>query len=419
MMSLNYMFMIGFLIFINLALIWFLMAAPLGLRTVKNSRLYSATPSRLWAALYPLGNDALWDGSYLSVTPNGHEGAHLELDWDGRDGKPIRRTVAFSDVVENERYTLHVVDDTSLDASFWRNHSEMLELSVEGNKTRVMISETDSYKGFAFLAFRYFKNRRQLANLDGWLRTGVFKSVGIYEKAPMQVAMALLSALIMWPFFGLTTLGLILSLTLTSVVALHEVGHMLAFRIMGHRSARMIFIPILGGIALGGRPYDRHFEVGFSALMGAGFSALPVAACVALYSPLQELGYLHAASIFGMFAVIGGVFNLANLVPIWKFDGGQVIRQLFDTLWAQGIASFILLAGFMAVCSVCGFSTEALVVIGAVFALLSVITTGSGVKPRHALHPMSASERTLIMAGLMATFTVHAFATIWGVQIYF
>jgi Zn-dependent protease len=417
-MSLNHTLLIGFLIFINLALIWFLMSAPLGKRTIKNSRLIDATPSKIWSALFPLGTNAKWDGSYLSVIPNGNDGAHLELDWDGRDGKPIRRSVKFTDVVENERFSLTVTDDTSLDASFWQNHSETVELAMVGNRTRVTIHETDAYKGVAFLVFRYFKNRRQLANLDGWVRNGVYKSVGIFEKPPMQIAMALLSALLMWPFFGLTTLGLILSLTLTSVVAVHEVGHMLAFRIMGHRSARMIFIPILGGIALGGRPYDRHFEVAFSALMGAGFSALPVAACMAMFQPLQQLGYVHAASVVGTFAFIGGIFNLANLVPIWKFDGGQVIRQLFDTRWAQGVASFILLSGFLLVCKISGLSLQSLIVVGVVFAILSLITTGSGVKPKHALHPMTARERTLIMSGLIATFIVHALATIWAIQIY-
>ncbi|MGL4490672.1 MAG: site-2 protease family protein [Rhizobiaceae bacterium] len=417
-MSSSYILMISFLIFINLGLVWVLISAPIGMRTVKVSRLISAKPSYIWAALFPLGKNATWDGSYLSVQEIGDDGAVLELDWDGRDGKPIRRSVVFTDLVEDQHFTMRTSDDSSLDSSFWQNHSETVSLAATGNQTRVTISETDSYKGFAFLVFRYFKNRRQLANLDGWVRTGVFKSVGIFEKAPTQFAMALLSALLMWPFFGLTNSGLILSLTLTSVVALHEVGHMFAFRVMGHRSARMIFIPILGGIALGGRPYDRHFEVGFSALMGAGFSALPVAACIAMFHPLMALGYPHIASIVGAFAVIGGVFNLANLVPIWKFDGGQVIRQLFDTRWAQGIASFILLGGLMAVCKICGFSYDALMVVGVVFALLSLITTGSGVKPRHALHPMSDRERILIMVGLIATFLVHAFATIWGVTVY-
>ena len=34
---------------------------------------------------------------------------------------------------------------------------------------------------------------------------------------------------------------------------------------MGHRKVRMIFVPLLGGIAIGGRPYDSRFEVAFVA----------------------------------------------------------------------------------------------------------------------------------------------------------
>jgi Zn-dependent protease len=416
-MTISFLLMIGFLIFINLALIWLLMSAPVGSRTVTVSRVIPSSAQHLWSALFPLGSNARWNGAYLSIEPIGVDGAALELDWDGRDGKPIRRSVFFSDVRESRYFSMKVNDDTSLDASFWQHYSETVSLENINGQTRVTISETDSYRGFAFLIFRYFKNRRTLANLNKWAKTGIYEPVGIFEKPPMQIAMALLSAAMMWPFFGLTLTGLILSLTLTSVVALHELGHMFAFRIMGHRSARMIFIPILGGIALGGRPYDRHFEVGFSALMGAGFSVFPVAAAIALYEPLQQTGYSAAASVFGTFALMGGIFNLANLAPVWKFDGGQVIRQLFKGRWQQGVTSFAMLGGLLFVCRLSGFSDQAVILVGAVFALLSLLTSGTSVKPKSALHPMVSGERIWLMSGLAATFIVHASATVWGLTI--
>ena len=114
---------------------------------------------------------------------------------------------------------------------------------------------------------------------------------------------------------------------LTTVVALHELGHMAAFRLMGHRKVRMIFIPLLGGIAIGGRPYDSRFEVAFVALMGAGFSAfiVPVAIAQALFG---GRGWRAAAGVLGTLAGCAALFNVANLVPVWKFDGGQVLRQI-------------------------------------------------------------------------------------------
>ena len=115
---------------------------------------------------------------------------------------------------------------------------------------------------------------------------------------------------------------------LTTVVALHELGHMAAFRVMGHRKVRMIFIPLLGGIAIGGRPYDSRFEVAFVALMGAGFSAflVPIAIAASIYA--GGAGRRAAAGVLATLAGFAALFNIANLVPVWKFDGGQVLRQI-------------------------------------------------------------------------------------------
>lgn len=228
----------------------------------------------------------------------------------------------------------------------------------------------------------------------------------------------MLSILILWPFFGLTTIGLLMSAVLTGVVVAHEAGHMFAFRAMGHKTARMIILPFLGGVALGGRPYNTHFEVGFSALMGAGMSVFPVIVAIMLFGPLQAAGYNTAATIAGAFGTIGAIFNLGNLVPVWKFDGGQVIRQVFRSRAGQGVASFLLLGGLLLAGSNAGFSAKALLVIGAVFALLSVVTAGSGVKPKYALVPMTSGERILVFCGLIAAFTAHAFGAVWGFTVF-
>ena len=193
---------------------------------------------------------------------------------------------------------------------------------------------------------------------------------------------------------------------------------MFAFRAMGHKTARMIILPFLGGVALGGRPYNTHFEVGFSALMGAGMSVFPVIVAIMLFGPLQAAGYNTAATLAGAFGTIGAIFNLGNLVPVWKFDGGQVIRQVFRSRAGQGVASFLLLGGLLLAGSNAGFSPRALLVIGAVFALLSVVTTGSGVKPKFALVPMTSPERILVFCGLIAAFTAHAFGAVWGFTVF-
>jgi len=145
----------------NLGLIFLLMTVPLGSRTVRVSRVIAMDRQRLWEALWPLGSDAGWSGEILSAEPLDGEGvSRIMLSWEGRDGKPIERRARFDDVVEGSRFSMRVLEDTALDASFWKDYCETAELASEGGGTRVTLGRTDRYRGVAFLVFRYFAMRR-------------------------------------------------------------------------------------------------------------------------------------------------------------------------------------------------------------------------------------------------------------------
>lgn len=407
---------IATLVVFNLGLIFLMLAAPLGMRTVRLTRLVAAPRDRLWQALLPLGRDAGWSGEILSAEPVGVGEARLRLCWEGRDGAPIERRVVIEDVAEGERFSLRIVDDTSLDQNFWASYRETAELADEGGGTRVTLGRTDRYRGLAFLIFRYFALRREIGKLKIWAETGKYRSGGLFEHPLSQVGFALLSALLLWPLFGLHKRGFLLALILTSVVALHELGHMAAFRMMGHRKVRMIFIPLLGGIAIGGRPYNSRYEVAFVALMGAGFSAflVPLAITASSYADGNGMRWLGA-----LLAIAGGcaaLFNIANLVPVWKFDGGQVLRQIFPTGTGLAIASFAIFSAFLALGHLLGLSAGALAFAGGVFVLLSLITANLGVKPRFALKPIRAGERIAIALAFVAIFVIHGAGLLWAVD---
>lgn len=408
-------FALAVLVGVNLALIFLLMAAPLGRRTVRVSAHVAARPGIVWDALWPLGPKADWSGEILSASAeDGDEGrARLRLGWEGRDGQPIVRLVALDDVDPGRRFVTRVLDDTSLDIAFWRDFSETVEIEPEGEGTRVVLSQSDRYRGLAFLAFRYFRLRRTLAGLARWATTGRKPARGAFEHPLSQVGFAVLSALILWALFGFTAPGFMLAVVLTMVVALHELGHMAAFRLMGHKRVRMIFVPILGGIAIGGRPYDSRFEVGFVALMGAGFSAFLVPLAIAASSYASSAGNARAAAGAAVFAGVLALFNLANLVPVWRFDGGQVLRQICRSKIVLVASSFMLLAAFMAVALIAGFGPRTVFVAGVVFAVLSLITTGDKVRPRHELKPVSRFDGMALGSALVATFVIHATALIW------
>ena len=415
-MQFSSLVMIVALTMLNLGLIWLLLAIPLGARTVTRTMHTSAARGRVWSALYPFGANASWNGTIISseLEPGTQKFGKIRISYDDRYGEPIERKVCLEELTPEVSYRLRIVDDTTLDPAFWQHYHERVSIAETDTGCAVTVSETDRYRGFAFLGFRYFKIRRQLMGLKIWAESGKYRDIGMFERPLTQVGMAFISAMILWPFFGLTPTGLILSSMLTLVVAMHEFGHMFAFRLMGHKSARMIFIPILGGIALGGRPYDRHFEVGFSALLGAGFSVFPVMAAISFYPVAVSHGWNGLAACLAAFGMIGAVFNLANLVPVWKFDGGQVIRQVFTNKWAQALSSFVLLGALLMIGMLAGFSVSVLLPVGVVFALMSLMTNGPSFKPRHALKPMTGRERAAILAGLAATFIAHASGTIWG-----
>lgn len=399
----------------NLGLIFLLMTVPLGLRTVRITRQVKMDRQRLWQALWPLGTDAGWSGEILSAQSLGDGGmARTRLSWEGRDGQPIERTVVLEEVEEYSSFSMRVIEDTALDSSFWADYRETTELVSEDAGTSVILSQTDRYRGMAFLVFRYFAMRRELGKLEIWARTGTYRKGGWFEHPLSQVGFAILSALILWPFFGLNLGGLALAAILTSVVALHELGHMAAFRLTGHRKARMIFIPLLGGIAIGGRPYDSRFEVAFVALMGAGFSAFLVPLLMAASVLAGGEGHRLAAALLATLAGCAALFNIANLVPVWKFDGGQVLRQICPGPIVLALASFFLLSAFLALGSRAGFSSSFLLSTGAVFAILSLLTMRSGVKPRHELKPIRTFDRFVMAAALLAVFAIHGYGVLWA-----
>ena len=100
----------------------------------------------------------------------------------------------------------------------------------DGRATRISIEQRDRYRGLAFLIFRYFALRREMGKLKVWAETGKYRRGGWFEHPLSQVGFALLSALFLWPFFGLGPAGLAMALVLTTVVALHELGHLAALK---------------------------------------------------------------------------------------------------------------------------------------------------------------------------------------------
>ncbi|WEZ83687.1 hypothetical protein P6U16_02405 [Rhizobium sp. 32-5/1] len=409
------------LLVINMGLLWLLMAAPIGRRTLRLSRTLRADIGAVWQAVAPTGASADWHHTTLSsrILPGAELRVEQTFSHLDRHGLPIVRQLAVTEQgTENttaRQCELRVLEDSALDDAFWKDFRERRKLVAADDGVVLTLEQTDRYRGLAFLIFRYFAMRREMKALEQWLETGKSLPVrGCFEHPLVQAGLASVSTLLLWPFFGLNAHGLMMSVLLTLVIVLHEFGHMAAYRAFGHKTVRMIFVPLLGGIAIGGRPYNSLFEVATCALMGAGMSAFLVPVAVALHDAGGEgmLGFVPGPSIL-VFLLILGAFNLLNLLPMNRFDGGQVLRQVFRSQNSLMAGSFLVTLVILAIGWRIGLPTPALLAGLAIFTLLSLMIRG-GVKPRHRLDEMTAMQRLASGFGLYAAVALHGYAIIYA-----
>src|SRR6185295_12866366 len=130
------------------------------------------------------------------------------------------------------------------------------------------------------------------------------------------------------------------ALILTGVVLFHEMGHLLAMRMLRYRDVRMFFIPLLGAAVTG-----RHYNV-------KGWQR----AIVYLAGPLPGIivGLLLALiavnandRLLERIAMMALVLNGINLLPFVPLDGGWVLHSLIFSRHYFLESIFIGLAGLI------------------------------------------------------------------------
>lgn len=405
---------------VNLGLIWLLMAAPIGTRTIRINRRIAIDPAKAWSLIGPGARLELWNSDVLATRWSSGETTRLELSYSSpdRDGRPtIRRFQA--EVFETEETAeraieTRVTDDSALDLGHWKDFRERRAVRPTEGGVVVTVSQTDRYRGTALLLYRYACLRAEMSNFARCAAGQPSLRRHPLTYPAIQVALALLSTLMLWPFFGLTERGLMISALLTIVILLHEFGHMAAYRAFGHTHVRLMFIPLLGGIAIGSRPYANRFEVATCALMGSGMSAFLVPVLTAADQSARALHLLGDISGPLMaFLLILGAFNLLNLLPMHRFDGGQVLRQVFRARGSQMVASMMLTGVILWIGWRIGVPPMGLMAALAVFTLMSLIGS-AGPRPRDELAELQSAERLLVGFGLFAAISIHGYAVIYA-----
>lgn len=123
-------------------------------------------------------------------------------------------------------------------------------------------------------------------------------------------------------------------------ILLHEMGHVIAMRLFGYRNVRILFIPLLGGLA-SGEPRELHAaKDALIALAGPAFG-IATAALVAV------IAYVFQPQPWLVNFAWGALFiNALNLVPLVPLDGGRFVNDaLFSRIPVLELAFRLVAAG--------------------------------------------------------------------------
>jgi len=199
------------------------------------------------------------------------------------------------------------------------------------------------------------------------------------------------------------TMGLEFAAVSTVVILLHELGHALAFPLVGMQPKGIYLVPFIGGAATAKTPFRTDFQEGFVSLMGPGFSLIPTFAFL--------IGYLASGnSTLYTAAWISAFVNLLNLAPVLPLDGGRVIRAVLTAV-SRKLALIVSCVGVpLGLFGAWWFKDY---VYGAVFLIVAIGLWASARKGDAAgdqMVPMSRMSAAFLLAGFIVTAAGHGYA---------
>lgn len=199
-------------------------------------------------------------------------------------------------------------------------------------------------------------------------------------------------------------LGAFYGIAFVVAVAVHEFGHVAAYRVCGHADARFRLIPLLGGVTISNTAPASSDKALFITLMGPAINLGPMALCLALAAilssaefdstlPYQIGNYLY---IQGM--VFAGL-NFFNLLPLWPLDGGKLTQRLVYS-FAPGLTRQASLAMIVLALALCLLTRSW-------FLLFLVVMGWPGLVQSeallHAQRPLSHHQRLLALGAYLTT----------------
>lgn len=196
--------------------------------------------------------------------------------------------------------------------------------------------------------------------------------------------------------------GPIYGFTLIIAVALHEFGHVAAYRICGHHDARFRLVPLLGGVAISDQSPARQDQAFFIALMGPAMSLAPTITAmlggVALIEDMPQV-----ADFLFAFASTGAMLNFFNLLPFWPLDGGRCAAIILSSGWPRAVRPGLMVMSFGL--AAVGVLWHSMLLLG--FSILSLTGLAQAENLLRVQRPMQTPRLLLATAAYLATLVAY------------
>lgn len=109
-------------------------------------------------------------------------------------------------------------------------------------------------------------------------------------------------------------------LMLAVAIFIHEFGHLLAMRLFKYKNLKMLFLPFLGGMAMGDPDEHDALKIAVISLFG------PLTGLVSAYVALW-IGTDTGIHEFYYYAYLALLLNALNLLPVLPLDGGHYLNE--------------------------------------------------------------------------------------------
>ncbi len=372
--------------------------------TLRRSVLINRPARDIWNSIDYLSGDFSWQQHFDHAETN--EDGHIRLFYSLRrdDGSKVGWDLQF-EIIEREVGQSIKVRRTDVVGK--QKNDRLLErdiyLEPQATGTRVTFREFWGPRSITGFALAHMDAASMLARLKSWIETGNATPRGsrgwttpVISGASLLATAAAFSLLLGWEI-GVIFVGLLV---------LHELGHLVSFRMIGQPWGKIIFIPFLGGVAVSRVPHLRLGDDAFCAIMGAGLSVLALLPAVIVSA--WDVSSPTVVQLAYVIAAIAGGLNLLNLLPVFPLDGGRVLRAVMQSFLPKHVRNAMFaVAGIVAIGGVV-LHNPVLVAI-AVVAFFQSTRLGPA---RDGVALMKPYRASVMCAAYMSLLVIHGMAAV-------